>query len=141
MPIVSVRGATTCSGAAAEDVLDATRELVLALCRANPGLTPASALAAFFTVTPDLGAAFPAAAARALGFTETAMLGAVEAAVPGAPERCVRALFLYETGEDGAARPARHGVSVYLGEAARLRPDLGRPHGPAEPASGREVEA
>ncbi len=125
MTLTSVRGATTCPANDRETVLAATGELLRELLRANPALTPDSALAGFFTATPDVDAAFPAAAARALGFTATALLGAVETAVPGAPERCVRVLFLYEVGPDGRPTPARHGTSVYLGEAASLRPDLG----------------
>ncbi len=127
MPLVSVRGATTCPANEPEAVLAATRDLLLELRRANPALTPASALAAFFTTTPDLDAAFPAAAARAMGFAETALLGACEAGVPGAPRRCIRVLLLYETTADGRPLPARHGTPVYLGGAAALRPDLARP--------------
>jgi chorismate mutase len=124
MPLVSARGATTCPANEPEAVSAATRELLTALVRANPALTPESTLAAFFTVTPDLNSAFPAAAARALGFTGAALLGAQEAAVPGAPARCVRVLVLFETDDTGRPTRARHGVPVYLGEAAVLRPDL-----------------
>lgn len=124
MPLASVRGATTCLANDSAAVLAATKELLTALRQANPALTPGSTLAAFFTVTPDIDAAFPATTARACGFAETALLGAHEAAVPGAPARCIRVLLLYEL--DGSGRPARaaRGTPVYLHEAARLRPDL-----------------
>lgn len=124
MPLCGVRGATTSAANEREAVLSATRELLSELVRANPALTPGSALAAFFTTTPDLDAAFPAAAARAMGFDRTALLGATEVGVPGAPERCIRVLFLYETTSDGRPAPATWGSPVYLGGAAALRPDM-----------------
>lgn len=136
MPLVSVRGATTSAANEAGAVLAATGELLEHLRRRNPGLTPDSAVAAFFTVTPDLDAAFPAAAAREQGFRETALLGAVEAAVPGAPERCIRVLMLFETTADGAPGRARRGVPVYLGGAAGLRPDLAEGGAGGGPADG-----
>lgn len=122
MSLVAVRGATTAKANDPAAIAEATRALFVALSRANPALTPSSAVAAFLTVTPDLDAAFPAAEARALGFAETALLGSVEAAVPGAPERCIRVLVLFLE-EGGAPIKAARGVPVYLGEAARLRPD------------------
>lgn len=141
MPLVSVRGATTSEANEPGAIAVATAELLGALRRANPSLTPGSALALFFTVTPDLDAAFPAAAARSLGFTETALLGAREAAVPGAPARCVRVLALFETTEDGAPARARRGTSVYLRGARTLRPDVtgggGRAEEGREPTAGR----
>lgn len=73
-------------------------------------------VSAFFTMTPDLNADFPAYAARQMGWTGVPMLGAQETAVPGALDRTVRVLLHAES-----AGPARH---VYLGEAASMRPDL-----------------
>lgn len=139
MPLASVRGATTCPVNEPEAVTRATEELVTALCKANPAITPSSALAFIFTVTPDLDAAFPAAAARGLGYHETSLLGAVEAAVPGAPSRCIRVLAFYETTETGKAGRATHGTPVYLHEAAALRPDLGGPPRAGGPCRGSEA--
>lgn len=73
-------------------------------------------VSAFFTMTPDLNADFPAYAARELGWTDVPMLGAQETAVPGALDRVVRVLLHVRS-----AAPPRH---VYLGEAAGMRPDL-----------------
>ncbi|CAI7996976.1 Chorismate mutase AroH [Geodia barretti] len=52
---------------------------------------------AYFTVTPDLNAAFPAAAARQLGWTNTALMCATEIAVPDSLPSCVRVLILINT--------------------------------------------
>ena len=52
---------------------------------------------AYFTVTPDLNAAFPAAAARQLGWNSTALMCATEIPVPGSLPSCVRVLILINT--------------------------------------------
>jgi chorismate mutase len=75
-------------------------------------------ISAIFTATPDLDAAFPATAARRLGWQQVPLLGAQELAVPGSPGRIVRVLLHCWVEEGAALRP------VYLGEAAALRPDL-----------------
>jgi monofunctional chorismate mutase len=95
-------------------------------------LTGDDVLAAFFTMTPDLNADFPAYAARDAGWTDVPMLGAQESLVPGAPERVIRVLALA-----GGDRPARH---VYLGRAAAMRADLAEP-GDAEAWDGSSEAA
>lgn len=112
----ALRGATTADANAAPAILDATRELLEALARAN-GVAADDLLSATCTMTPDLDAAFPAAALRGLGWDVPA-IGAVEAAVPGAPTHCIRVL-LHAWLPDGAT--PRH---AYLRGAAALRPDL-----------------
>ena len=47
---------------------------------------------AFFTTTPDLTAEFPALAARQIGWTNIALMGAQEMAVPGSLQLCLRVL-------------------------------------------------
>lgn len=129
MPLVSLRGATTAPANEAPAILESTRELIQSLCTANPSLTPASTLAALVTVTPDLTAAFPAAAFRSLGFTETPLLGGVEQAVPGAPARCIRLLVLFAVDDSLQPAPVLRGRPVYLNGARALRPDLGGDRG------------
>lgn len=116
--IVAIRGATTVENRGAghaEAVLDATRTLLEALVAAN-GLDPARIISAFFTVTPDLQVAFPAEAARMIGWRDVPLLCAVEIDVPGALSRCIRVLLHVEQ-----SAPPRH---VYLNGARELRPDL-----------------
>jgi prephenate dehydrogenase/chorismate mutase len=72
-----------------------------------------------FLLSDDLNADFPAYAAREMGWTDVAMLGAQESLVPGGPQRAIRVLLMAE-GEG----PVR---SVYLGRATRMRPDLAEP--------------
>jgi len=71
---------------------------------------------AYFTTTPDLNAEFPAAAAREIGWTETALLCGHEMNVPGSLAKCLRILILYNT-----EKTAREIVHVYIKGAANLR--------------------
>jgi chorismate mutase len=112
-----VRGATTVERDGAEEILAATRELLGALAEAN-GIAGADVASIIFTTTPDLTAAFPARAARELGWTDVALLGAQEAGVREGPDRCIRVLMHWNTNhrQDEV-------VHVYLKEAKQLRPD------------------
>jgi len=65
-------------------ILAATRELLAAIAEAN-GIAIEDVASAFFTSTPDLRSAFPARAARDLGWTDVPLLGATEVDKPGAP--------------------------------------------------------
>lgn len=84
------------------------------------GLDVRDIVSAIFTATPDLTSIFPALPARELGWDAVPLLCATEIAVAGALPRCVRMLVTVERPEN---RPVEH---VYLGGAARLRPDLHR---------------
>lgn len=71
------------------------------------------------TMTPDLNAAFPALAARQIGWRETPLLGATEIDHPNGLKRCIRVLIQINT----AKKPSeiRH---IYLRDAVCLRSDL-----------------
>ena len=47
----------------------------------------------FVTATPDLTAAYPASAVRALGYADVPLLGAQEQSVRGGLPRCIRILI------------------------------------------------
>lgn len=119
MPVRGVRGAAIAERDDAEAILASTRDLLQAILEANPGLEPAAVGSAIFTVTEDLQAAYPARAARELGWVQVPMMCAREIPVPGGLARCIRVLLHWNT--DRAQGDIRH---VYLGEAGRLRPDL-----------------
>ena len=112
-----IRGATTAGANTAEDILEATQELVRVLIRLND-LEPDAIASAIFTTTIDLTAMFPAMAARDFGWTDVPMICAHEMAVPGALGRVVRILLHVNTTRSAAA--IRH---VYLHGARALRPD------------------
>ncbi len=117
MPCRGIRGATTVDENTAEAILNATRELLEAMVRAND-LCPEQIAAAIFTTTTDLNAEFPAVAARQLGWTDVALLCSHEIDVPGSLRKCIRVLLLVNTD-----RSQREVVHVYLRGAKVLRTD------------------
>lgn len=118
MAVRGVRGATTVAANVAEEILSATRALLEEMVRSN-GICLEDIAAAFFTVTSDLNAAFPAQAARQMGWQHVPLLDAQEIPVPGSLPRCIRVLLLWNT-----AVSQQKVVHVYQGEARSLRPDL-----------------
>jgi chorismate mutase len=76
-------------------------------------------VSALFTATDDLGAEFPAVAARSVGLAEVPVMCAREMAVPGSVGRCIRVMMHLYT-----RRPADQLEHVYLRGASHLRSDL-----------------
>jgi chorismate mutase len=91
-----IRGATFVPEDTPEAIWSATRELLAALAEAN-GIATEDIASAFFTTTPDLRSAFPARAARELGWVDVPLLGATEMDQPRAPKRCIRVLLHWNT--------------------------------------------
>ena len=118
MPVRGVRGATTAEANTSPAILAATRELLSRLVADN-GLAVEDIASAFFTVTPDITAGFPAAAARQLGWVHAALMDAVEVPVPGDAPLCVRVLLHVNT-----EKRQDEMVFVYLRGAAALRNNL-----------------
>lgn len=112
-----VRGATTVERDTAEDILEATREMLQELIRRND-IVADDVASAIFTTTPDLRAEFPAVAARQLGWTDVALLCGHEMTRPGSLGRCIRVLIHLNTTK--TAQQIQH---IYLREAVNLRPD------------------
>ena len=112
-----IRGATTASANTAEDILEATDELMRTVIALNE-LEPADVASVIFTTTPDLTATFPALAARDIGWTEVPLMCAHEMAVPGSLQKCVRVMIHVNTTKSAAE--IRH---VYLKGARELRPE------------------
>jgi prephenate dehydrogenase len=127
-----LRGATTAADNSAAAILAATRELLERLVARN-ALDVGEIASAFFTVSDDLDAAYPALAARELGWNEVALLCAREIPVPNSVARCIRVLLHINTIKGQA--DLRH---VYLHEAASLRPGFAdAPASTATPIVGR----
>jgi len=112
-----VRGATTVPADLPTHVDDAVTELLRELTAVND-IAPQQIVSAIFTTTADLRSRPPAAAARAIGWTDVPMLCMAEMEVAEPLSRCVRVL-LHVAVDDG--RPLR---PVYLRDARALRPDL-----------------
>ncbi len=113
-----IRGAVCAEANRTNAVLRATRQLLERIVTVNQ-LSTQDVASAIFTATPDLDAAYPAQAARELGWTHVPLLCMQEMAVAGGPPRCIRVLIHWNT--DCDPEDVRH---VYLGAARALRPDL-----------------
>lgn len=114
----AIRGATMLKTNSADEMKQATKELLLEMMERNE-ISQADLISIILTATPDLNCAFPAAAARELGMGDVPLLCSVEMNVIGAPEKVVRVLMHCETSK---SRIEIH--HVYLRGAEVLRQDL-----------------
>ncbi len=119
MAIRGVRGAITISEDKRENILSATRELLDAILAANNGMKADDIASVLFTATEDIASAYPALAARQMGWNIVPMICAREIPVPESLPMCVRVLIHWNT--DRQQNEIQH---IYLREAVRLRPDL-----------------
>jgi chorismate mutase len=117
MRLFALRGATSVERNDAQQILDATGELMSTIMERNE-LTHERVVSCIFTVTEDLDAEFPAVAARAVGFEHVPLLCAREIPVPGSLQSIIRVLIHYHAEDDH--EPAH----IYLGAARALRTDL-----------------
>jgi len=113
-----LRGAITVQKNVKEEILGATRRLLLDMIDKNKIKTD-DIVSIFFSVTRDLNQAFPAAAARELGMTDTPLLCLNEIEIEGSLKKCVRILLHINTQKQ--LKELRHS---YLEGALVLRPDL-----------------
>lgn len=114
----AVRGAITVENNDKQEIFDATKELMQEMIKANK-LEHDDMISLIFTVTPDLDACFPAAAAREIGFSDIPLMCMNEIPVVGALPKCVR--ILMHTNSDKKLSDIQH---IYLREAVNLRRDL-----------------
>jgi chorismate mutase len=110
-----IRGAITVPENKKEDLRAATKELLQKIIKVNE-VEISDIACILFTTTSDLNAAFPAAAARELGWTQVPLLCGHEMNVPGSLRRCLRVLVLFNTDKRNDEI-----VHVYLGGAVTLR--------------------
>jgi len=113
-----IRGASSVDANDADTIIAATRGLLERIVSAND-LSVYDVASVIFTATPDLDAAYPARAAREMGWVCVPLLCMQEMVVAGSLPRCIRVLVLWNT--DRSPDQIRH---VYLGRARALRPDL-----------------
>lgn len=113
-----VRGATTSDSNCHDDILQATTQLLALMIRRN-GIESEDVASVIFTTTPDLDAAFPAVAARQLGWLHVPLLCMHEINVPDSLPMCVRVLIHWNT-----ATPQSDIEHIYVKDATSLRPDL-----------------
>jgi chorismate mutase len=114
----ALRGAITIEENSAEEILQATGELLVKIVQEND-ISVEDMVSIFFTLTPDLNAVFPAVAARSLGWNQVPLLCCSEVQVPGSLPRCIRVLMHINT--DKKQMDLKH---IYLRKAVDLRQDL-----------------
>jgi chorismate mutase len=119
MPIRGIRGATTVTSDDPDLILQATCELLETILYENNAIQLDEIASVLFTTTEDIASAYPALAARQMGWDMVPMMCAREIPVPGSLPLCIRVLIHWNTGREQAA--IKH---VYLRGAVALRPDL-----------------
>ena len=118
MSVRGIRGATTVSKNDRESILSRTRELLLALKETN-NFKNKDVVSIFFSMTADLTAAFPAEAARQLGWNRVPLFGMQECDIEGSLEKCIRILI-----QINSHQSQEEIQCCYLHEASKLRKDL-----------------
>lgn len=118
MSVRAIRGAIQVDENSTLAIAAGTKELLSEIMRSN-SLEVSQVISVILTATPDLNAAFPAAAAREVGFESTPLLCAVEIDVPGALNRVIRAMVTVETTLEMSE--ISH---IYLAGAKALRRDI-----------------
>ena len=116
----AIRGAVVVEEDSPKQIIEKTTELLLEMVSRN-NIAQDDIIQIMFTTTQDLTSAFPAAAARKIGWVDTPLITAVEMDVVNGLKRCIDA-------DDSVYELVKRDiVHVYLGEAKALRPDLSRP--------------
>ncbi|MGI6097405.1 MAG: chorismate mutase [Dethiobacteria bacterium] len=113
-----IRGAINVDKNSTEDILSATRELLQRIVEENE-IKKEDIAAVFFSTTSDLNAAFPAQAARQLGWHDVPLFCSQEIDVPNSLPLCIRILMLVNT-----VKKQSEIIHIYLRGASKLRPDL-----------------
>ena len=116
----AIRGAISVEENDPKQIAAATRELLGKIVERN-WLELDEIVSVFFTLTPDLTTAFPALAAREMGWVDVPLLCATEIPVPGSMPRCLRTLLQVEL-----RAPRRLDTHIYLRDAVALRPDIAK---------------
>lgn len=113
----TIRGAITVSTNEEKEILLKTRELLKDIMEKN-NLEIETVISIFFSATRDITKAYPAVAARQMGFTQESLFCTQEMYVENSLPMCIRICMFVN---DLAQKDAKH---VYLGGAAKLRPDI-----------------
>jgi len=118
MLVRGVRGAITVNSNTKEEIIKMTKELLIALKREN-NFKIEDIVSVFFSATPDLNAAFPARAARELGWDKVPLFDMQEIEVPKSLPKCIR--ILIQINCQKSQTEIKH---CYLRGAKILRKDL-----------------
>lgn len=118
MNLITIRGATTVLENSTPSIIEGTEELLLEIEKVN-NIEKDKVISILFTCTTDLNKAYPAKAARNLGYTKAGLMCFNEMYVEDSLTQCIRVMFLYKS--KLTQSQANH---VYIKGAKILRPDL-----------------
>ena len=118
MLVRGIRGAITVNNNNREEIIKITKELLITLQREN-NFKIEDIVSIFFSATPDLNAAFPARAARELGWEKVPLFDMQEIEVPKSLPKCIR--ILIQINCQKSQTEIKH---CYLRGAKILRKDL-----------------
>ncbi|MFD2655380.1 chorismate mutase [Gracilibacillus thailandensis] len=117
--IRGIRGATTVKNNDADEIVQATKEMIEAMARVND-IDPETIASVMISVTSDLNATFPAKALRLIdGWKYVPVMCMPEIDVPGSLPKCIRVMMTVNTSK--SQKEIEH---IYLNDAVKLRPDL-----------------
>ena len=117
MMVRGVRGAISVTKDDSDEILEATRKLLMTIVQEND-IDTEDIASVWFTTTPDLVSCFPAVAARQIGWTDVPLMCSHEMSVTRALPLAVRVLIHWNTVK--SQKEINH---IYLGETVKLRPD------------------
>lgn len=118
MLVRGIRGAVTAESNKKEEIIEKTKELLITLKKEND-FKIEDIVSILFSVTSDLNAAFPARAARELGWDRVPLLDMQEIEVPESLPKCIRVLIQINCQK--SQTEIKH---CYLRGAETLRKDL-----------------
>jgi chorismate mutase len=118
MLVRGIRGAITVNNNTKEEIIKFTKELLITLQKEND-FKIEDIVSVFFSATSDLNAAFPAQAARELGWKQVPLFDMQEIDVPGSLPGCIRILIQINCSK--SQQEIKH---CYLRGAKILRKDL-----------------
>ncbi len=118
MAVRAIRGAISVESNTKEKIFEATNELLAEMVKRND-INREDMIAMFFTMTKDLNAYYPAAAAREIGYTDVPLVCYAELEIENSLRMCLRIMIQVNTEKTNAQ--IKH---VYLKDAKVLRKDL-----------------
>ena len=113
-----IRGATTVNENSEKAIFTSTREMLMEMITINK-IDHSEISAILFTATKDLNTAYPAHAAREMGFTDIALMCMQEMNVADSLPMCIRIMIMWNT-----KKHLDELIHVYLRGAKTLRPDI-----------------
>jgi len=118
LPVRAIRGATTIENNDAREIIEETKHLLKRMVEDN-GVDKEDIISVILSTTKDINAAFPAVAAREMGWTDIALMCTNEMDVPGSLPMCIRVMMHINT-----EKTNKELKYIYLKKAKLLRPDL-----------------